>query len=51
MKPTLRDIAKAIEELDRITHQNSVQVQEGALASTGLKKQAERLVDAVSVFR
>ena len=47
----LRDIAKAIEELDRITHQNSVQVQEGALASTGLKKQAERLVDAVSVFR
>lgn len=47
----LRDIAKAIEELDRITHQNSVQVQEGALASTGLKKQAERLVDAVSVLR
>lgn len=47
----LRDIAKAIEELDRITHQNSVQVQEGALASAGLKKQAERLVDAVSVFR
>ena len=47
----LRDIAKAIEELDRITHQNSVQVQEGALASTSLKKQAERLVDAVGVFR
>ncbi|QUT17923.1 methyl-accepting chemotaxis protein [Rahnella inusitata] len=47
----LLDIAKAIEELDRITHQNSVQVQEGALASSALKKQAERLVDAVGVFR
>ncbi len=47
----LLDVAKAIEELDRITHQNSVQVQEGAMASSGLKKQAERLVDAVGVFR
>jgi len=47
----LVDVAKAIEELDRITHQNSVQVQEGAMASSGLKKQAERLVDAVGVFR
>lgn len=47
----LVDVAKAIEELDHITHQNSVQVQEGAMASSGLKKQAERLVDAVGVFR
>ncbi len=47
----LLDIAKAIEELDRITHQNSVQVQEGASASSGLKRQAERLVEAVGIFR
>ncbi|KAB8305196.1 PAS domain-containing protein [Rouxiella chamberiensis] len=47
----LLDIAKAIEELDRITHQNSLQVQEGAHASTGLKRQADRLVEAVGVFR
>ncbi|MBF7957502.1 methyl-accepting chemotaxis protein [Rahnella victoriana] len=47
----LLDIAKAIEKLDRITHQNSVQVQEGASASSGLKRQADRLVEAVGVFR
>ena len=47
----LLDIAKAIEELDRITHQNSLQVQEGTNASTGLKRQADRLVEAVGVFR
>jgi aerotaxis receptor len=47
----LLDIAKAIEELDRITHQNSVQVQEGAFASSSLKQQADRLVCAVGVFR
>lgn len=47
----LLDIAKAIEELDRITHQNSVQVQEGASASSGLKRQTDRLVEAVGVFR
>ena len=47
----LLDIAKAIEELDRITHQNSIQVQEGANASSGLKQQADRLVEAVGVFR
>jgi aerotaxis receptor len=47
----LLDIAKAIEELDRITHQNSIQIQEGANASSGLKQQADRLVEAVGVFR
>jgi methyl-accepting chemotaxis protein len=42
---------QAIGSLDSITQQNAALVEESAAASDSLKQQAERLVEAVSVFR
>jgi aerotaxis receptor len=47
----IAQIGQAIGELDQITQQNAALVEESAAASDSLKQQAERLVDAVSVFR
>ena len=47
----VQQIDEAIVELDHITKQNASLVEEGASASERLEQQAERLVDAVSVFR
>nr|WP_154325435.1 PAS domain-containing methyl-accepting chemotaxis protein [Pantoea sp. 201603H] len=47
----LSDVSLAVEDLDNITHQNAVRVQEGAKASGRMARQANRLVEAISVFR
>lgn len=47
----ISEIGKAVEELDNITHQNAVRVEEGAQASGRMARQATRLVDAIGVFR
>ncbi|QHM76835.1 Aerotaxis receptor [Mixta theicola] len=47
----LNEVGKAVEDLDRITHQNASLVEEGAQASTRMKNQARLLVDALEVFR
>lgn len=47
----LGEVGQAVEALDRLTHDNSALVSEGALAAQRMKHQAERLVEAVSVFR
>jgi aerotaxis receptor len=47
----IAQIGQAIGSLDSITQQNAALVEESAAASDSLKQQAERLVEAVSVFR
>ncbi len=47
----LSEVSKAVEDLDDITHQNAARVQEGAEASGRMAHQANRLVEAISVFR
>jgi aerotaxis receptor len=47
----IAEIGQAIGNLDSITQQNSALVEQSAAASESLKQQAERLVEAVSVFR
>lgn len=47
----LSEVSHAVEDLDSITHQNAARVQESADASGVMKHQAERLVEAISVFR
>jgi aerotaxis receptor len=47
----ISQISLAVEELDRITHQNADRVQEGAEASGHLNNQVTRLAEAISVFR
>ena len=47
----LGEVGQAVEALDRLTHDNSALVSEGAQAAQRMKSQASRLVEAVSVFR
>ena len=47
----ITQVGQAISHLDEITQQNAALVEQGAAASESLKQQAERLVEAVSVFR
>ena len=47
----LSEVSIAVEDLDDITHQNAARVQEGAEASGRMACQANRLVEAIGVFR
>ena len=47
----LGEVSVAVEDLDRITHQNAERVQEGAEASGRMNQQAIRLAEAISVFQ
>jgi Methyl-accepting chemotaxis protein len=47
----LSEVSSAVEDLDDITHQNAARVAEGAEASGRMAHQANRLVEAISVFR
>ena len=47
----LREVSTAVEDLDDITHQNAARVQESAEASGRMASQANRLVEAINVFR
>ena len=47
----ITQVGQAVSHLDEITQQNAALVEQGAAASESLKQQAERLVEAVSVFR
>lgn len=47
----LSEISTAVEDLDDITHQNAARVAEGAEAAGRMTHQANRLVEAISVFR
>ncbi len=47
----LSEVSIAVEDLDTITHQNAARVAEGAEASSRMAHQANRLVEAISVFR
>ncbi|SIT36944.1 fused signal transducer for aerotaxis sensory component; methyl accepting chemotaxis component [Paraburkholderia piptadeniae] len=44
-------VDRAVSDLDTITQQNAALVEQSTAASESLKQQAERLVEAVSVFR
>lgn len=47
----LREVSTAVEDLDDITHQNAARVLESAEASGRMANQANRLVEAINVFR
>jgi len=47
----LSEVSTAVEDLDDITHRNAARVQESAEASGRMTRQANRLVEAISVFR
>jgi aerotaxis receptor len=47
----ITQVSQAIVHLDQITQQNAALVEQSAAASQSLQEQAERLVEAVSVFR
>ncbi len=47
----LGEISLAVEDLDKITHQNAERVQEGAEATGRMNQQAIRLAEAISVFQ
>ncbi|WP_313652784.1 methyl-accepting chemotaxis protein [Pantoea sp.] len=47
----LSEVSTAVEDLDDITHQNAARVTESAEASDRMTHQANRLVEAISVFR
>ena len=47
----IAQVSQAVVHLDQITQQNAALVEQGAAASSSLQQQAERLVEAVSVFR
>jgi aerotaxis receptor len=47
----ISQVGRAVTHLDEITQQNAALVEQGAAASKSLSEQAERLVEAVSVFR
>ena len=44
-------VSDAVSNLDQVTQQNAALVEESAAASDSLKQQAQRLVEAVEVFR
>ncbi len=47
----IEQVGGAVTQLDQVTQQNAALVEESAAAADSLKQQAERLVQAVSVFR
>lgn len=47
----ISQVGQAVGHLDQITQQNAGLVEQGTVASQSLQQQAERLVEAVSVFR
>ncbi|MCE0490252.1 methyl-accepting chemotaxis protein [Pantoea sp. Mb-10] len=47
----LSEVSTAVEDLDDITHRNAARVAESAEASERMTRQANRLVEAISVFR
>jgi aerotaxis receptor len=47
----IAQVSQAIGHLDQITQQNAALVEQSAAASSSLQQQAQRLVEAVSVFR
>jgi aerotaxis receptor len=47
----ITQVGQAVAHLDQITQQNAALVEQGTAASQSLQQQAERLVEAVSVFR
>jgi methyl-accepting chemotaxis protein len=47
----IAQVGQAVTELDRVTQQNAALVEESAAAAESLKQQADRLTQAVSVFR
>ncbi|WP_284614423.1 methyl-accepting chemotaxis protein [Aquabacterium humicola] len=47
----LDQVGTAIGQLDQVTQQNAALVEESAAAAESLRQQAQRLVEAVSVFR
>ncbi len=44
-------VSDAVNQLDQVTQQNAALVEESAAAADSLKQQAERLVEAVSIFK
>lgn len=47
----LQEISSAVENLDNISNQNAARISQNAMASTELAHQANRLSDAINVFR
>ncbi len=47
----ISDVNTAVNELDQMTQQNSALVEESAAAAESLREQAQRLTEAVSIFR
>jgi methyl-accepting chemotaxis protein len=47
----VNQVGNAVTQMDQATQQNAALVEESAAAATSLKGQAQRLVDAVAVFR
>jgi hypothetical protein len=44
-------VGDAVQQLDQVTQQNAALVEQSAAAAESLKQQAQRLVEAVGVFR
>jgi methyl-accepting chemotaxis protein len=47
----IAQVSGAVNQLDQVTQQNAALVEESAAAADSLSQQAQRLVDAVAVFR
>jgi methyl-accepting chemotaxis protein len=47
----IAEVSQAVTQIDRVTQSNASLVEEAAAAAESLSRQAERLVDAVSLFR
>ena len=47
----IAQVSSAVNQLDQVTQQNAALVEESAAAAESLSQQAQRLVDAVAVFR
>jgi aerotaxis receptor len=47
----ISQVGQAVSHLDQITQQNAALVEQSSAASLSLKEQAQRLVDAIGVFR
>lgn len=47
----VRQVGEAVTQMDQTTQQNAALVEQGAAAADGLRSQARKLVEAVSVFR
>ena len=47
----VQQVGEAVTQMDRSTQQNAALVEESAAAAEGLRQQADRLVQAVAVFR